>query len=365
MPDRNIPVIAVTGSAGKTTTKEMIASILRRRWAIFKTPSNWNTPAGTRKHIKRIRARHRAVVLEFGMLRKGDLRRHCRLIRPGFGVITNVGTAHIGNVGNRVQGIANAKSELIHYMQPAGTLVLNADDDNSRLLTMGGFRGTLLKVGIRRKADYRARGIRVSDQGIAFRVRLDGKEERFFIPCLGVHNVYNALSAIAIAHRLGMPAGVIRLGLKKYPIPYRRLVRTRLRGNILLIDDTFSSNPDATKAALDTLAAVRRTHKVAVIGYMKDMGTRARQVHLEVGRYAGKLKLTRLYTIGKLARHVAAGAKQAGLPASRIRSFDSRPPLHRALSGTIGPHTAILVKGTHLLKLERTVAYLKKRFARK
>ncbi|WP_223275584.1 Mur ligase family protein [Paenibacillus elgii] len=181
MPTRNIPVIAVTGSAGKTTTKEMIASILRGRWTIFKSPSNWNLPPNTRKHAKQLRAGHRAAVLEFGMLRKGHIREHCRLLKPSYGVITNVGTAHIGNVGHRVQGIASAKSELIRHMRKTGTLVLNADNANSRLLSVKGFQGRLLKVGIRNKAHYKARGIRFLGRGVAFRVRLNGKEERYSV----------------------------------------------------------------------------------------------------------------------------------------------------------------------------------------
>jgi UDP-N-acetylmuramoyl-tripeptide--D-alanyl-D-alanine ligase len=343
----------------------MIASILRRRWNVFKSAANANAPANTRRHAKRINKRHRAAVLEYGMFRKGTIRQHCRLLQPNFGVITNVGTAHIGNVGNRVQGIASAKSELIRHMKQTGTLVLNADDANSKLLTVKGFRGKIVRVGIRGKADYKASGVRTLKRGVAFRVRLGGKEETFTIPCLGIHNVYNALNAIAIAHRLGFSGSEIRRGLAKYPIPFRRLVRTELPRRITLIDDTFSSNPDATKAALDTLASVNRKHKIAVIGYMKDLGQYARKGHEDVGKHAAKKPLARLYTIGKLARYVAAGARQAGLAGNRIRSFESRPQLHKALAATIQPDTAILVKGTHLLQLEKTVSFLKRSLAAK
>lgn len=365
MARRSRPIIAVTGSAGKTTTKEMLASVLRTRWTIFKSRSNWNQPAHTVRNAKRIKPGHRAAVLEFGMLRAGHIKAHCRAIQPTIGIITNVGTAHIGNVGNRVEGIAKAKSELIRYMKPTGIIVLNADDKGSRLLSAKAFQGKRIRIGIRNKADYRARRVKSTNRGVTFQVRLDGKDTAFFIPCLGVHNVYNALNAIAVAHRLGFPASAIKKGLAQYPIPYRRLVRTQLPNGITLIDDTFSSNPNATKAALDTLASLGHKHKVAVIGYMKDLGSYAVKGHRDVGRYAARKRMSRLYTVGALGRHIAQGAKAAGFPARRIRMFQSRSGLHPALLSAIRPDTAILVKGTHLLKLERTVAFLKRKLAAK
>jgi len=338
----------------------MIASVLRTRWTVFKTPSNQNYPSATRRYAKRIRPRHRAAVLEFGMLRLGHIRAHCRAIQPTIGVITNVGTAHIGNVGNRVAGIAKAKSELIRHMKPKGTLVLNADDDNSKLLAVKGFKGKRITVGIRRQADYKAQHVKSTRRGVSFRVRLNGKNAKFRIPCLGSHNVYNALNAIAVSRALGFSAGEIKRGLARYPIPYRRLVRTECANRITIVDDTFSSNPNATKAALDVLSGFGRKNRIAVVGYMKDLGGYAVRGHKDVGRYAARKKLTHLFTIGKLARHIAQGAKEGGMPAARIRSFRTRSALHRALKGVVGPDTAILVKGSHLLKLERTVAFLKR-----
>ncbi|MCZ8515778.1 UDP-N-acetylmuramoyl-tripeptide--D-alanyl-D-alanine ligase [Paenibacillus filicis] len=360
MPKFSRPVIAVTGSAGKTTTKEMIASILRTRWNIFKSHSNQNLPPSTRRHIKQIRKQDRAAVLEFGMLKPGHIKAHCKVIQPSIGVITNVGTAHIGNVGNRVEGIARAKSELIRYMNPKGTLVVNADDRNSGLLATQDFQGKRIRIGIRNKADYKAHSIHSTRRGVSFRVRLDGKDTEFFIPCLGDHNVYNALNAIAVTHRLRFTAKEIKTGLARYPIPYRRLVRTELPNRVTLIDDTFSSNPNAAKAALDVLASIGRQRTIAVIGYMKDLGDYAVKGHKDVGRHASRKRVTRLFTVGSLARHIAQGAKEAGLPANRIRCFTSKPELHKALAAAIKPDTAILVKGTHLLKLEQTVAFLKK-----
>ncbi|WP_370636349.1 UDP-N-acetylmuramoyl-tripeptide--D-alanyl-D-alanine ligase [Cohnella sp. CFH 77786] len=362
---RKLHVIAVTGSAGKTTTKEMIASILRTRWKILKTYSNHNSVSATRRYAKQIRSHHRAAVMEYGMMGFGIIRAHCKAMQPTVGIITNVGTAHIGKLGNRVQGIAKAKSEMIRYMKPTGLLVLNADDANSKLLWTKGFKGTRVTVGVRKRADYRARQVKTTRQGVSFRVRLNGKDTGFRIPCLGAHNVYNALNAIAVSHRLGFSTGHIRRGLARYPIPYRRLVRTERPNRITIIDDTFSSNPNATKAALDVLSTIGRKNRIAVIGYMKDLGKYAVKGHKDVGRYAASKGLSHLFTIGKLALHIAQGAKEAGFPAARIHSYQTRPALHRALAKTIGPNTAVLVKGTHLLKLERTVAFLKRHLSAK
>ncbi|MGE5403503.1 MAG: Mur ligase family protein, partial [Candidatus Saccharibacteria bacterium] len=145
------PVIAVTGSSGKTTTKEMIASVLGTRWQVFKSRENKNLFGDTRSYARQIRPFHRAVVLEYGMIYRGRIKRHCSYIQPNIGIITMVGSAHIGNMGG-LDGLIRAKSELIQHMNPYGTLLLNADNPNSRRLIFGGFKGRVLRVGINNRA---------------------------------------------------------------------------------------------------------------------------------------------------------------------------------------------------------------------
>lgn len=354
------PVIAVTGSAGKTTTKEMIASILQRRWNIFKTKGNWNSYPFTAKYVKQIKAIHQAVVLEYGMTNKGDIQKHCQYIRPNIGVITNVGTAHIGNFNGSIKGVASAKSELIKHMKQAGTLILNADDFNSKYLQKQGFTGKIITVGINKKADYQAHRIQYKEDGMSFQVQLNGKKQTFLVPVYGKHNVYNALIAIAVAHQLKFTAAQMKAGFQSYEKLERRLRVYRLKSEIRVIDDTFSANPHATKAAINVLARIGKKNKIAVLGSMMQMGSYSRKAHRSVGRYAAKKNIHYLFTLGKEAKQIKLGAIETGFPAAQAVHFVSREKLHPLLLKKIKPGSTILVKGSHDMQMNKTVEFLRK-----
>lgn len=362
------PVIAVTGSAGKTTTKEMIAAILRRRWTIFKTPYNMNFLGSTRKYARRIRPVHRAVVLEFGMLRRGNIKQHCRTIQPNYGVITNIGTAHIGNFDGQRSRLAMAKAELIRHMNGTGKVFLNVDCAYSRKFRQqpyrGNFAGKFVTVGIHRQADYRATNIRKGDNGIHFSCNVKGRQYPFFIRILGEHNIYNALFAIAVADAVGFPSEVIQAGLRAFCPQKRRLITYRLRSNVRVIDDTYSSNPNAAKAAIDALCQVGKGTNVAVLGSMLEMGSYKVKGHSDVGRHIGRKKVNYLYTLGDSARYIGKGAVSAGFPASRIVHCGSKARLHRLLTRRIKPGTTFLVKGSNRLKMNETVAFLRRAAAK-
>lgn len=206
------PIIAVTGSAGKSTTKEMIASILKNRWNIYKSRANLNHYRATQKHKQKIKNWHQGIVLEYGMGGKGSITKHCNTIKPTIGVITNIGTAHVGYFGGKVTGIAREKSKLIKGMKQNGILLLNADDPNSRLLDITGFTGKIVKIGYKQKADYFASNIQYVDKGMTFETNLDRKKYSFFIPIFGFHHISNALFAIAVSHQLGFNAEDIKKG---------------------------------------------------------------------------------------------------------------------------------------------------------
>lgn len=358
------PVIAVTGSAGKTTTKEMISAILRRRWNIYKSKYNRNFLGNTRAHAKRIKDEHQAAVLEYGMTSSGHIKKHCQIIQPSIGIITNIGTAHIGNFDGLMSGIAMAKSELIRYMKPTGTVFLNRDCPFSREFHkppyVGRFFGKFITVGIEHEADFQAKHIQVDEWGIRFRcvAKAWWQPEAFFLPMLGEHNVYNALFAIAVAHSLGFSVQQIRMGLQTFRPQQKRLTKHTLPHRVQVLDDTYSSNPDAAKAAIDVLAQVSGGTKVAVLASMLEMGSYAVEAHEEVGRYVSQKNIDYLYTLGRSARHIARGAIRSGFPASRVVHCQTKAGLHRHLSKRIRPDTAFLVKGSHRLKMEETVHFL-------
>ncbi len=355
------PMIAVAGSSGKTTTKEMIASILKQKWNILKSPANRNNRSHIRRHVKRIKKSHRAVVLEFGMSGPGHLARSCQIIKPNIAIITMVGTAHIGNFGGSLSNLIHAKAGLIRHMQPRGTLFLNADDNNSRRLPRKNFRGKIMTVGIKNQAKYMAHHISYARGGMAFQVKLGGRGHDFFIPIYGKHNVYNALFAIAVTHSLGFSPGIIKAGLRSYQRPTHRLRVYRLKRGIRLIDDTFNANPNSVKAALDVLTTISKHKNVAVLGSMGELGRYSQRGHSSVGKYAASKRknLSRLYTYGKEAQQIGWAAVKAGFPRDRVMRSVNRTTLHRNLKRYLQPGSTILVKGSHSMAMNKTVRFIK------
>lgn len=361
-PNGDRPTIAVTGSAGKTTTKSMIASILRQRWTIYESRDVNNTFINTEKSAKRLKDIHQAVVVEFGIVYFGHIIKHCGFIKPNIGVITNIGTAHIGNFGGDVTKLAQAKSELIQHMDQSGVFLFNADDENSKHLLINSFAGRVIKVGINKRAHYRAVKVVYTDEGMNFTVRLQGRNVPFFIPIFGVHNIYNALFAIAIGDLLGFSPEEIARGLQQYNKPVMRMVTTKLNNNITVIDDTFSANVHAMKAAIDVLTNVGKDGpKIGVFGNMKGLGVISKDAHRDIGQYAAMKKVDYLYTTGEDAMMISQAALEHGMPPENVLHFDEKESLTQTLDH-LSPGATILVKGSRKSRMEDVVNYLKAKY---
>jgi UDP-N-acetylmuramoyl-tripeptide--D-alanyl-D-alanine ligase len=302
------------------------------------------------------------VVVEFGIVYFGHIIKHCGFIKPNIGVITNIGTAHIGNFGGDVTKLAAAKSELIQHMDQSGIFLFNADDQNSKHLLIDSFPGTIIKVGINKQADYRAEKVEYTEGGMNFRVKLKGKNFPFHIPIYGVHNLYNALFAIAIGDLLGFTPEEISRGLEQYNMPVMRMNTIKLTNSITVIDDTFSANVDAMKAAIDVLTNVGKGRtKIAVLGDMKGLGVITQDAHREVGSYAAQKKVDYLYTIGELAMMISQAALEQGMPPNNVIHFEQKENLFQALTN-LSSGTTILVKGARKARMEDVVNYLKTRY---
>ncbi len=354
------PIIAVTGSAGKTMVKTMVSAILRTRWIIFESNDYNNTTDKTKEHAEQISFIHRAAVLEYGMAYPGVITEHCRILRPNIGIITNVGLAHIGNFESKLENLAAAKSEIIHGMHPTGILIINADDPNAKLLSTQSFQGKLLKVGIKSGTDYRARHVIYTKQGMEFIVKFKGEEYTFMIPVLGRHNVINALFAIAVGNQLGFLPEELQNGLRDLKWPKHRLEDYHLKDDIMVIDDTVHAHPPAMKVALDVLEEIAKGKKIAILGSMPELGDRTDQDHEDVGRYAASKNLDFLYTYGNISVQIGHAAIEAGMSAENVKHITPlyRKVMHRELVQMIEPGTTILVKGASRLKMSDTVGFL-------
>lgn len=354
------PTIAITGSSGKTTTKEMLASILKTRWRILKTSGNSNLVKHTRQLAAARKPYHRALIAELGIAGYRQVKMHCRYIKPNIGIITNIGTAHIGNFGGKIEALARTKGELIDCLTAGGLLIINGDDTNSRLLYPDRYKGTIIRVGLNHESDCFAYNICEESRGLHFSVDIKGKEEQFFVPAVGRHNIYNALCAVVVADYLGFNPNHIRKGLNRYRKPRSRLIVHVLKHKIRVIDDSYSSNPSAAKAAIDVLDSLPGKKKIAVLGSMLEMGKCSVSGHEEVGKYLAGKKVDILITYGKPARHIRNGAISSGFPAANIIHVLSEKALRKRLIHTIEPHSTILLKASHKLRLDSIVRYLVK-----
>lgn len=355
---RRIPIIAVTGSAGKTTTKSFISSILKTRLNTFESKDYWNRTDHTRKHADLINTKHQAVVLEYGMGFPGVITEHCRIIQPNMSIITNVGTAHIGNFGGDIKKIAKAKSELIHGTKKNGILFINRDDENSKMLEIDEFKGKIITIGIKKSADYRAYDISYADSGMKFKVKLHNKEWSFFIPIYGEHHVYNALNAIAVADYLGFSPQEIRSGLH-FKKPPQRLTEYHLNYGITLIDDTVHSTPQGVIAAIDVLKNISPFRKIAVLGRMIGLGQRYTiEEYQKIGNYLVRQGIDIIITLGADANRIGQKAISTGLPPENYRHFMDEDAMHEYLLDILQEDDTILVKGASIMNMFNTVQFL-------
>lgn len=351
-------IVAITGSAGKTTTKSMIASILREKFKIFESRNSENTHRHTLQHAEILKSSlYQAAVLEYGMAYYGNIKKHCQAIQPNIAVITNIGSAHIGHFGGDVASLAKAKSEIIKGTDPNGFLFVNADDDNSRYLETKDYKGTIYTIGTKKTANYRAKNIKYTKDGMSFQVKLDQQTFTFTIPIFGIHNVYNALFAIAVSHHLGLSGEEIAMGISKMKKAKRRFNIKELEDNILLIDDCHSSNPEALKAAIDVMKEISQSENYAVIGSMLELGRYSKQAHSDVGKYITENKVDYLYTIGSLALTIHKSAIENGFPKECAIHFQDKEQLKNELK-KIKENATILVKGSRKMELEEIVEFL-------
>jgi len=348
-----VPVIAVTGSNGKTTTKEMLASILLQRGPVLKTEGNLNNHIGVPLTLLRLDARHRAAIIEMGMSGLGEIETLTRLAMPSVGVITNIGPAHLQFLGSTAT-VAQAKGELLQVMRSDGTAVLNADDPYFTTLRSK-YSGRVLSFGIDRQADVQAGDISQERDLTDLTLHADGRSVMVRLRTVGRHNVYNALAAAAAALATGLPLETVKSGLEEFrPVAMRSEIRD-MNGRTVLAD-YYNANPASVKAALETLASLRSGKRtVAVLGDMLELGDAAAEAHREAGRTASSLGIDLLICVGPLSRHIAEGAVAAGMARARVYEADTTAQGAALLREHTQPGDTVLIKASRGMKMEKVL----------
>ena len=346
----DLPVVQVTGSAGKTTTKEMIASVLSQRYNTLRTEGNFNNDIGAPLTLLRLMPEHQAAVIETGMNHFGEIRYLGEMVRPDIAVITNVGDAHIENLGNTRQGILRAKCEIFENLTPEGVAVLNGDDELLNTVTLP---QTILRCGVGDGC-----GVRVTDiddrglEGVACTVTIEGEHYRLTTSAPGRYMIYPMAMAAAIGRRLGLTEEEIAAGVAAYTTVGSRMHLIRLPGERLVIDDCYNANPQSMAEGLRMLAASPAQHRVAVLGDMGELGQLTAQAHRDMGALTRRLGLTA----------VAVGEKMHALTETdpQAQWFATVEEAMPAIRQLFTPGTAVLVKASHAMHFERIVKELEK-----
>ncbi|HWV45861.1 MAG TPA: UDP-N-acetylmuramoyl-tripeptide--D-alanyl-D-alanine ligase [Nitrospira sp.] len=348
-----IPVVAVTGSNGKTTTKEMVAKVMAHRWKILKTEGNLNNRVGVPQTVLHLNDRHKGAVIEMGVDNLGQTARLCEIARPSIGIITNIGPDHLEFFGT-MEVSAQAKAELLDLLPHDGTAILNADDSYYDYLTARA-RCRVVSFGFSSKADVRAMDVKSDGRnGTIFRLLLPGtvRHALVHIRVQGDHNVANALAAGAVGSILGLPGGVIAQGLSRFR-PAAMRSQVLVNQGVKLIIDCYNANPASMKAAVQLLTQMgAKGKKIAVLGDMLELGPNADQMHEEVGRFLARQGVDLLVACGVLGRSLAKGAKQAGLDPSHIIDAPDARTAAAAMETVVKPGDAVLIKASRGMKLE-------------
>ncbi|MFC5703599.1 UDP-N-acetylmuramoyl-tripeptide--D-alanyl-D-alanine ligase [Cohnella faecalis] len=357
-------VVSVTGSNGKTTTKDLVSSVLAVRYNVHKTEGNFNNHIGLPLTILRASPDTEVLVLEKGMSGFGEIAKLCSIAQPDVAIVTNIGESHLLQLGTR-NGIARAKLEIAAGLKSGGVLVMNGDEpllaeelagismpEGASVLTFGAGEGN----------DWRATDIEVTTEGAAFNAVKDGVAAEYRIPVPGRHNAVNALAAVAAGRLFGLSAADIREGLASAKLTGMRIERSTAKNGAVILNDAYNASPTSVRAAIDLVAGLDGySRKWIVLGDMLELGGDEAAYHAEIGRYVTAGKAYALWAYGPLSAHTI---EHAGLPSqgeeATARHYTDKERLASELLSAVGPHDLVLVKASRGMKLEQIVTALQK-----
>lgn len=351
---RAVKVVGITGSVGKTSTKDMIYAVVSMQYKTLKTLGNYNNHIGLPLTVLRHQDEE-VMVLEMGMNHLGEIRHLTHIARPDIAVITNVGTAHIGELGSR-ENILKAKMEIVEGLTQQGRLIIN--DDNDMLHTVQSQDYPIIRVGENNDCYLKAYHVELLLEESYFDLDYQGKTYHVHVPVSGHHFVMNALIAIAVGLSLDIDIEKCIKGIDQFELTKNRMDMIELSHGIRLIDGTYNANLDSMKSSLDVLSKYPN-RKIAILADMLELGAYEQAFHEEVGDYVAQKHIDVLLTVGQASRYIMLKAKEKGIEAYH---FESNQDLIQALEGCIQDDDVILLKGSHGMHLDEVVDYLKEKY---
>ncbi|MEF9951807.1 MAG: UDP-N-acetylmuramoyl-tripeptide--D-alanyl-D-alanine ligase [Clostridium sp.] len=349
----NLPMIAVTGSVGKTSTKEVIASMLSESFNVHKTDKNFNNEIGLPKTLFNLNSDHQVSVVEMGMNNFHEIERLSLMARPNIGVITNIGTAHIENLGSK-EGILKAKMEITSSFDSNSVLIVNGDDEYLKNIQSDKYK--VVKVTVDSEGDYRGYDIKnLGEEGVEFKILFNGREETIRINALGVYNVYNALAAIAIGDMLSMDINDMKEGIAKFLPCGMRMKVYEGDNNIKIIADCYNANPESMKSSLEVLKSFKGSRKIAVLGDMFELGDYSENGHRSTG-IAARESASMLIAVGNSARFIYEEAKDY----IDSKYFSSKEEAEVYIKNNLKSEDVLLLKASRGMKMETILDYILK-----
>lgn len=339
-----IPVVALTGTCGKTTTKEMLRHILLGDWQVQATVSSINEPRQSLNYLTMVDKQTKAAIFELGLGNLGNIKHQCLIYKPTIGIITNIGVHHLDGCKS-LEGYIQAKAEIVEGIAQNGTLIMNADDANSKKISLAAFKGKVMTFSVKQNADFKASNVRYGEGGMRFTLNKGKERYDCFVPGYGEHQVYNALAALAATTEMGFPLRKAIAKLRTFKNMERHLQFSKGLAGSTIIDDTWTNNPTSIEAALKVLAAVGKDKKrIVILGDIKRLGSYERQYHREIGSLLAKQSVDTLITIGQRAKDIALQAKADGITAD-VHSFADVKGVMALLQKIVTKNSLILIKG--------------------
>ena len=358
----SLPVIGLTGSSGKTTTKEMMATIIGRKKTILKTEGNLNNLIGLPQTIFRLRAEHELAILEMGTNTRGEIKRLTRIAEPIIGLITNIGPAHLAGFGS-VDVVAQEKGDLFLNMSPAGIAVVNLDDEAVKIIVER-WNGRRINFSMSPNADVTVNDIEKNGaRGMRFNLVIDGTSQKVEMKIVGIHHVYNAMAAVASAWAAGIGSETIKEGLEAFSPVGGRMEMIKLQNGAYVIDDSYNANPASVREALMTLKDLKNHHSGYVfLGDMLELGDAAEEMHRRIGMLLGTIGVNAVFLQGEYSAITAAAAQDGGLSRENIFIMRDSKEGIAYLKKYLKKGDWVLVKGSRRMKMEMIVAQICEEF---